>query len=74
MRCSSGSRLRSLDSWDSRGSRCVSKTCNIDKSPTDVIPQWNFEKFLIDKDGKVVERWASLTTPETIDIQIAKII
>jgi hypothetical protein len=36
--------------------------------------QWNFEKFLVDKNGQVVGRWASLTTPETIDAEIAKII
>ncbi|KAF8627982.1 hypothetical protein AX15_004113 [Amanita polypyramis BW_CC] len=36
--------------------------------------KWNFEKFLIDKNGKVVNRWASTTTPEGIDAEIAKII
>jgi len=36
--------------------------------------KWNFEKFLVDKNGKVVERWASVTTPEAIDAQVAKII
>jgi glutathione peroxidase len=36
--------------------------------------KWNFEKFLVDKRGNVVERWASTTTPEAIDAQIAKII
>ena len=46
----------------------------INSSPTDMISQWNFEKFLIDKNGKVVERWASVTTPESIDAQVAKII
>jgi hypothetical protein len=46
----------------------------IHNPPTDVISQWNFEKFLIDKDGKVVVRWASLTKPEAIDTEIAKII
>jgi hypothetical protein len=29
--------------------------------------QWNFEKFLIDKEGNVVNRLASTTTPATID-------
>ncbi|KAK2735911.1 hypothetical protein FQN57_001051 [Myotisia sp. PD_48] len=28
--------------------------------------KWNFEKFLIGADGKVVERWASTTKPEAI--------
>jgi peroxiredoxin len=37
-------------------------------------PQWNFEKFLVDKNGNVVERWASVTTPDAIDAQVAKII
>lgn len=26
--------------------------------------KWNFEKFLIDREGKVVGRWASTTKPE----------
>lgn len=36
--------------------------------------QWNFEKFLVDKEGKVVGRWASTTTPEAIDAEIAKLL
>jgi len=28
--------------------------------------KWNFEKFLISKDGKVVGRWASTTKPEAL--------
>ncbi|KAK6507290.1 hypothetical protein TWF481_005735 [Arthrobotrys musiformis] len=28
--------------------------------------KWNFEKFLISRDGKVVERWASTTTPASL--------
>jgi len=36
--------------------------------------KWNFEKFLIDKQGKVVNRWASTTTPEAIDPEIAKLL
>ncbi|KAG7089454.1 hypothetical protein E1B28_011139 [Marasmius oreades] len=35
--------------------------------------KWNFEKFLIDKEGKVVNRWASTTTPVAIDAEIAKL-
>ncbi|KAF5391484.1 hypothetical protein D9757_002435 [Collybiopsis confluens] len=34
--------------------------------------KWNFEKFLIDKKGNVVNRWASTTTPAAIDAEIAK--
>jgi glutathione peroxidase len=36
--------------------------------------KWNFEKFLVDKNGNVVQRWASTTTPSAIDAEIAKII
>ena len=36
--------------------------------------QWNFEKFLVNKEGKVVHRWASTTTPEAIDAEIAKLV
>ena len=28
--------------------------------------KWNFEKFLISRDGQVVARWASTTKPETL--------
>lgn len=29
--------------------------------------KWNFEKFLIDREGKVVGRWASSTKPESLE-------
>ena len=32
--------------------------------------KWNFEKFLISKDGKVVGRWASTTKPESLKAPI----
>lgn len=35
--------------------------------------QWNFEKFLIDKNGQVVNRWASTTTPQAIDATVEKL-
>jgi glutathione peroxidase len=28
--------------------------------------KWNFEKFLISADGKVVNRWSSITKPESL--------
>jgi glutathione peroxidase len=34
--------------------------------------KWNFEKFLIDRDGTVVERWASTTSPSSIDPVVKK--
>ncbi|KAL5486121.1 hypothetical protein ACEPAI_7165 [Sanghuangporus weigelae] len=36
--------------------------------------KWNFEKFLIDRNGKVVHRWASTTSPESIDAEIQKLL
>ncbi|KAF8150682.1 glutathione peroxidase-like protein [Crassisporium funariophilum] len=36
--------------------------------------KWNFEKFLVDKEGKVVQRWASTTTPQALDAEIAKVL
>ncbi|GMG53655.1 unnamed protein product [Aspergillus oryzae var. brunneus] len=34
--------------------------------------KWNFEKFLISPDGKVVGRWASTTKPESLEDTIVK--
>lgn len=34
--------------------------------------KWNFEKFLIGADGKVKERWASTTKPESLRPAIEK--
>ncbi|EPQ52817.1 glutathione peroxidase [Gloeophyllum trabeum ATCC 11539] len=36
--------------------------------------KWNFEKFLIDKNGNVVSRWASTTSPDAIDAEVAKLL
>ncbi|KAF8656265.1 hypothetical protein AX16_002701 [Volvariella volvacea WC 439] len=36
--------------------------------------KWNFEKFLVDKNGKVVHRWASTTTPDAIGMEVEKIL
>jgi glutathione peroxidase-family protein len=32
--------------------------------------KWNFEKWLVGKDGKVVGRWASTTKPEALEKSI----
>ncbi len=32
--------------------------------------RWNFEKFLIDQDGKLVDRWRSLTKPMSSKIAV----
>lgn len=34
--------------------------------------KWNFEKFLVGKDGKVKERWWSATKPESLEGAILK--
>ncbi|EGV62163.1 Glutathione peroxidase 2 [Yamadazyma tenuis] len=36
--------------------------------------KWNFEKFLIDKDGKVVQRYGSTTKPLSIGPAIEKLL
>jgi len=36
--------------------------------------KWNFEKFLVSKTGKVVERFASTTTPESVETNIVKLL
>lgn len=36
--------------------------------------KWNFTKFLVDKEGKVVKRFAPTTKPEAIDEEIKKLI
>jgi glutathione peroxidase-family protein len=34
--------------------------------------KWNFEKFLIDRHGKVVRRWASTSNAETLKPAISQ--
>lgn len=34
--------------------------------------KWNFEKFLVGRDGKVLGRWASTTKPEALEGEILK--
>ncbi|KAI1319370.1 hypothetical protein EDD11_004236 [Mortierella claussenii] len=36
--------------------------------------KWNFEKFLIAKDGTVYDRYASTTTPEALDKDVEKLL
>lgn len=36
--------------------------------------KWNFEKFLIDSQGNVVNRWASTTSPKSLESEIEKIL
>jgi glutathione peroxidase len=36
--------------------------------------KWNFTKFLIDRDGKVVRRYASADTPEKLGKDLASLL
>ena len=36
--------------------------------------KWNFTKFLVDKHGKVVKRYAPTDTPESIEKEIAAVL
>lgn len=36
--------------------------------------KWNFTKFLIDRNGKVIRRYAPATTPESIEADIKKLL
>ncbi|KAF2005743.1 thioredoxin-like protein [Amniculicola lignicola CBS 123094] len=36
--------------------------------------KWNFEKFLVDGEGKVRGRWASTTKPEALKSDIEKVL
>jgi glutathione peroxidase len=36
--------------------------------------KWNFTKFLVDRDGKVLERFAPTATPESIEQRIAELL
>lgn len=36
--------------------------------------KWNFTKFLVDKDGKVIKRYASSTDPQKIEKDIEKLL
>lgn len=36
--------------------------------------KWNFEKFLVDKKGKVYERYSSLTKPSSLSETIEELL
>ena len=42
------------------------------QEPCDI--EWNFTKFLIDRNGNIVKRFHPTTTPETIDAEIATLL
>lgn len=36
--------------------------------------KWNFTKFLVDRNGKVIERYASKDKPEDLDLKVAELL
>lgn len=36
--------------------------------------RWNFTKFLVDREGKVIGRYDSIVTPEALEIEIEKLL
>ena len=36
--------------------------------------KWNFTKFLVDRDGRVVERYAPTATPEALTADVEKLL
>ena len=36
--------------------------------------KWNFTKFLVDREGNVVDRFGSATTPEKIDMKVKELL
>lgn len=52
--------------------KAVSKISKSTKKDSDI--KWNFTKFLVDKNGKVVKRYDPTFKPEDIDADIAAII
>ena len=43
-------------------------------SATGQAPSWNFNKYLLARDGKVVGHWGSRTTPEQLAPEIEKLL
>jgi len=49
--------------------KAISTTC---KKPGDI--KWNFTKFLVDKEGKVVGRYSPTTKPEEMEQKIKELL
>lgn len=52
--------------------KSLTKISGTSKSDKDI--RWNFTKFLVDKDGKVVNRFEPIINPEAIDEEISKLL
>ena len=52
--------------------KAVEKISKTTKNDGDI--KWNFTKFLVDKEGKVIERYSPTYKPEDMEEDIKKII
>ncbi len=59
-----------LEKQDVKGPNVSALYRGLVSSPAgkDSSVKWNFEKFLVSRDGRVVGRWRSTTTPEDADL------
>uniref|UniRef100_A0A6N2N937 Glutathione peroxidase n=1 Tax=Salix viminalis TaxID=40686 RepID=A0A6N2N937_SALVM len=48
--------------------------CTKYKAEFPILDKWNFEKFLVDKNGKVVERYQPTTSPFQLEKDIQKLL
>lgn len=69
--------LKSSSSDQGNGSKdkgLISKLLNLTKSANEGEIKWNFTKFLIDRNGNVVERFAPMIKPEELASAIERIL
>ena len=57
---------------DSIAMKSVEKISGTGKSPVDI--RWNFTKFLVDREGKVVGRYEPVINPEAMEEQIKELL
>ncbi|PKM88319.1 MAG: glutathione peroxidase [Firmicutes bacterium HGW-Firmicutes-10] len=67
------SKKRSDDDEENK-KRLVSKLLNLKKSANTGEIKWNFTKFLVDRNGEVVERFAPTVKPEELAYAIERIL
>ena len=52
--------------------KAIEKISTSTKNPGDI--KWNFTKFLIDREGKVVHRYSPTITPEKLEKDVAALL